>query len=108
MKDHPDISTSYLFCSPADDAAAWRLSLDRFADSLTRAFPGVFTRRRTTGFRGGSVLEFEVALEGGLRARGIVAVPVAECGAVTVVDASCEAAALFAHWLRDSFARLRT
>ncbi|WP_435260251.1 hypothetical protein [Streptomyces sp. 1222.5] len=97
--------TTFSFAPPVDDAAAWGLELDDFANRLAQAFPGTETWRVGASFpRPQEGLGFDMPLGGGTRMEGLVSTPYPQVGAVMAVDATPGEAAVLACWLRDRYA----
>ncbi|MFF4406613.1 hypothetical protein [Streptomyces sp. NPDC001404] len=102
--DNP-IRTRFVFAPPVDDATAWNLSLDRFAEALEQGFPGVWTKHEgPLGPRPSDTLSFEVEIAESVWIEGLTTTPFDGMGSVMVENASASEAAVFAAWLRDSFA----
>ncbi|MFD7819235.1 hypothetical protein ACFV6E_40960 [Streptomyces sp. NPDC059785] len=105
----PAQRTTFSFAPPVDDAAAWALEPDDFANRLLQAFPDAETWSEGAAgplSRGGLGLGlgFELPLDGGDRLEGLVSNPFPEVGVVMAVHATAREAAVLARWLRDHYA----
>jgi len=99
------LRTTFSFSPPVDDAAAWNLNLDDFANRILQAFPGAGTSPQgPMGPRGADTLSFEVPLGGGIWLEGLAATPFPGMGSVMAITASADEAAVLARWLRDTVA----
>ncbi|PJN32208.1 hypothetical protein CG747_43875 [Streptomyces sp. CB02959] len=94
---------TFLFYPPVDDANSWHLTFEDFEASLKQRFPDAFTSMQSTRFRGGAYLDFGVLVAEGVEVRGMLTIPVEECGCVTLILVSPGEAAVIAKWLRDDF-----
>ncbi|WSQ09504.1 hypothetical protein OG604_17990 [Streptomyces sp. NBC_01231] len=97
--------TTFSFAAPVDDAAAWDLALDDFANRLIQGFPG--TETWTLGTQvpyPQDGLGFDMPLGGGARMEGLLSAPYPKVGAVMALDATASEAAVLARWLRDQYA----
>ncbi|MFK0288892.1 hypothetical protein ACIQU6_00195 [Streptomyces sp. NPDC090442] len=102
MTDNEDRAT-FLFYPPVDNANSWHMTFEGFEAALKRQFPDAATQLIPTMFRGGSYLDFEVAVGPEADVQGMATIPVEECGCVTLIGVSPGEAAPFAKWLRDEF-----
>ncbi|WP_406510582.1 hypothetical protein [Streptomyces sp. NBC_00212] len=63
LSEADDIRSTFVFHPPVDDAGAWQMTVEGFVHALTAAFPEAFTKYRTSGLRGNSVVDFEVEVQ---------------------------------------------
>jgi hypothetical protein len=97
--------TTFSFAPPVDDAAAWSIELDDFANRLMQSFPGAETwSEGAVGPRPQDGLGFEIPLGGGARMEGLVSTPYPKVGVVMALNATADEAAVLARWLRDHYA----
>ncbi|GHJ35457.1 hypothetical protein [Streptomyces sp. TS71-3] len=97
--------TTFSFAPPVDDAGAWSLNLEDFANRLLQSFPGgSATPEGGMGPRDADTLSFEIPLGGGTWLEGLATTPYPGVGSVTAITASAQEAAVLARWLRDTLA----
>ncbi|MEU0602193.1 hypothetical protein ABZ484_28735 [Streptomyces sp. NPDC006393] len=97
--------TTFSFAPPVDDAAAWDIQLNDFAERLMQGFPG--TETWLLGAQAPHPQEglgFDMPLGGGTRMEGLVNTPYPKVGAVMALNATADEAAVLARWLRDHYA----
>ncbi|MFI1505623.1 hypothetical protein [Streptomyces sp. NPDC020597] len=97
------LRSNFVFAPPEDTPAAWQASLDTFRDALERAFPDAFLETNTSGLRDVPVLDFEIEVAPEVFVTGTAAMPTLDYAHVSIIDVTADTAALFAHWLRDSY-----
>ncbi|MEU9593883.1 hypothetical protein AB0D84_29790 [Streptomyces sp. NPDC048193] len=105
MTDPNARRTTYSFAPPVDNATAWDIDLDDFANRLMQAFPG--TEIEPVGALGpqqANSLSFDMPLGGGSRLEGLVSAPYPNVGSVMALDAAAPEAAVLARFLRDHYA----
>ncbi|MFF1400266.1 hypothetical protein ACFVZD_41675 [Streptomyces sp. NPDC058287] len=96
---------TFSFAAPVDNAAAWNLDLDEFANGLFQAFPGASaTLEGELGPEPSDALRIEVPLGGGAWLEGLVTMPYPKVGSVLALTASATEAAVLALWIRDFYA----
>ncbi|MGV9555251.1 hypothetical protein [Streptomyces sp. NPDC003522] len=98
------LRSNFVFAPPEDDPAAWQASLETFRDALERAFPDAFLETNTSGLRDIPVLDFEIEVAPDVFVTGTAAMPAPDYAHVGLIDVTTHTAALFAQWLRDSYA----
>ncbi|MEU7052711.1 hypothetical protein J3S85_00855 [Streptomyces lavenduligriseus] len=97
--------TTFSFAPPVDDAAAWGIELNDFANRLMQGFPG--TETWPLGSQAPHPQEglgFDMPLGGGAHMEGLVHTPYPKVGAVMALDTTADEAAVLARWLRDHYA----
>ncbi|MFG2717049.1 hypothetical protein ACGFW5_01880 [Streptomyces sp. NPDC048416] len=104
VSEADDLRYMFMFYPPVDDAGAWQMTVDGFAHALSRAFPGAFTKYRTSSLRGNSVVDFEAEVLPQVWVEGVASTPVENSAVITVVGATVTEAAHFALWLRSGLA----
>ncbi|WP_367134494.1 MULTISPECIES: hypothetical protein [Streptomyces] len=105
MNDENPIRATFIFFPPVDDATAWNLRLEDLAQRIEHAFPGSSTNLEgELGPRPSPALSFEVQVADGLWLEGLATTPFEGMGSVLLYNALADEAAVFAAWLRDSFA----
>lgn len=104
MSTERNIRTNFAFYPPEDDQGAWGATLESLEAALRQAFPGLTAERRVSGLRDMTVLDFEVELAQGVWIGGTAAMPRPDYAFITLTDVTADEAAVFARWLRDSFA----
>ncbi|MFB7200003.1 hypothetical protein [Streptomyces sp. NPDC056240] len=105
MSDEAARRVTFSFAAPVDNAAAWNLDLDVFANGLLQAFPGASaTREGELGPHPSDALRIEIPLGGGAWLEGLVTMPYPKVGSVLALTASAAEAAVLARWIRDFYA----
>ncbi|NUV61635.1 hypothetical protein [Streptomyces sp. CAI-85] len=99
------LRSNFVF-APPDDPTAWQASTESFGDALTRDFPDAFLEINTSALRDVPVvvLDFELEVSPDVFVAGKAAMPAPDYAHVSLVDVTAHTAALFARWLRDSYA----
>ncbi len=105
MSESTDPRTTFSFAPPVEDAAAWSIELDDFANRLMQSFPGTETWKVGASFpHPQEGLGFDMPIGGGARLEGLVSNPYPQVGAVMALNATAGEAAVLACWLRDRYA----
>ncbi len=102
MTDNENRAT-LLFYPPVEDATSWHMTFEGFEAALKRQFPDAVTQMMPTMFRGGTYLDFEVAVAQDADVQGIATIPFDECACITLIGVTPGEAAPIARWLRDTF-----
>ncbi|MFD7443988.1 hypothetical protein [Streptomyces sp. NPDC059909] len=104
MSAQRNIRTNFSFYPPQDDPGAWHATLDSLERALREAFPEPTVEYRKSGIHGMTVLDFEIELAPDVWVDGTAAMPKRDYAYITLTDVTADEAAVFATWLRDSFA----
>lgn len=99
-----NIRTNFAFYPPQDAGGAWDATLESLGRALREGFPGAAVERRTSGVHGMIVLDFEIESAVGVWIDGTAAMTEPDYAYITLTDVTAGEAAVFARWLRDSFA----
>ncbi|MGW2083255.1 hypothetical protein ACWCOW_41455 [Streptomyces sp. NPDC001939] len=96
---------TFSFAAPVDNAAAWNLDVDVFANGLLQAFPGASaTREGELDRQPSDSLRIEIPLGEGEWLEGLVTMLYPKVGSVLALTASAAEAAVLARWIRDLYA----
>ncbi|MFH8616830.1 hypothetical protein ACH4E8_17345 [Streptomyces sp. NPDC017979] len=104
MTAERNIRTNFAFYPLEGDDGSWHATLDSLERALRQAFPDPTVEYRKSGIHGMTVLDFEVELAPDVWVEGTAAMPRPDYAYVTLTDVTADEAAVFAVWLRDSFA----
>ncbi|MEU3302446.1 hypothetical protein ABZ729_21865 [Streptomyces sp. NPDC006678] len=99
-----NIRTNIGFYRPQEDGGAWRSSLPSLEQALQQGFPGAVIDHRTSAVHGRQALDFEIALAPDVWIDGTSSMEEPDYAFITLTDVTAGEAAVFATWLRDSFA----
>ncbi|GAA0651987.1 hypothetical protein GCM10009535_32840 [Streptomyces thermocarboxydovorans] len=95
--------SNVVLAPPEDHPAARQANLETLRDALERSFPDVFVEFTTSSLRDVPVMNFEIEAEQGVFVTGTAAMPTPDHAHAALIDATAHTAALFAHWLRDTY-----
>ncbi|MFK4222522.1 hypothetical protein [Streptomyces sp. NPDC019890] len=104
MSADRNIRTNFAFYPPEDDGGAWQATLESLERALRQTFPDATVEYRNSGIHGMTVLDFEIELAPDVWIDGTAAMPKPAYAYITLTDVTAGEAAVFATWLRDSFA----
>ncbi|MGW0701767.1 hypothetical protein ACWD0A_21110 [Streptomyces sp. NPDC002867] len=104
MPTERNIRTNFAFYPPQGAGGAWQSTLQSLERALRQAFPEPTMEYRTSGIHPMRVLDFEVELGPDVWIDGTAAMEAPDYAYITLTDVTADEAAVFAHWLRDSFA----
>jgi hypothetical protein len=99
-----NIRTNFAFYPPAEAGDAWQSTLLSLERALRQAFPEPTVEYRTSGIHHIQVLDFELELAPDVWIDGTAAMEAPDYAYITLTDVTADEAAVFAEWLRDSFA----
>ncbi|MFE4828061.1 hypothetical protein [Streptomyces sp. NPDC056672] len=104
MTAERNLRTNFAFYPPEDDGGAWHATLESLERALRQAFPEPTLEYRKSGIHNMTVLDFDVELAPDVWVDGTAVMPSPDYAYITLTDVTADEAALFAVWLRDSFA----
>ncbi|MFJ6634999.1 hypothetical protein ACIQMR_26915 [Streptomyces sp. NPDC091376] len=104
MATERNIRTNIGFYPPQEDGGAWRSSLPSLERALQQGFPDAVIDHRTSAVHGRQALDFEIALAPDVWIVGTSSMEEPDYAFITLTDVTADEAAVFALWLRDSFA----
>lgn len=98
-----NIRTTFGFYPPEDHPAAWQADPETFSTALGQAFPDGVLEHRTDPLRDVDVLDFDIEIAPDVWITGTAALPTPDYAYITLGNVTTDEAAVFAHWLRDSY-----
>ncbi|MFD4935134.1 hypothetical protein [Streptomyces virginiae] len=99
-----NIRTNFAFYPPQGDGGAWRATAESLERALREAIPEPTVEYRISGIHSVPVLDFEIELAPDVWIDGTASMPKPDYAYITLTDVTAGEAAVFARWLRDSFA----
>ncbi|MGW4164032.1 hypothetical protein [Streptomyces sp. NPDC004788] len=104
MATERNIRMNIAFYPPRENGGAWRATLESLERAMREAFPEPTISHRTSGVHEMTLLDFEVELAPDVWVDGTAAITEPDYAYITLTDVTADEAAVFAVWLRDSFA----